>query len=126
MWIRPKGGELTKILGLLEYLKSTAGKQNGRILTEDGQEICEGEIAYQIGDDGAFNLNCFDGKMTAKGFIRVVIGGNLHAYGSAAMDDGSTLAFISNLSDSDIESKFPGFPEVIPTPPKESDSEGGN
>jgi len=114
LWINPKGSELTKMLGVLEYEKGETGKQNGRILTEEGQEICEGELTYQVGGDGAFDLSCFGGKMNAKGFLRLKIGGKIHAFGSAAMDDGTTLAFITNLSDGEIESKYPGFPEVIP------------
>ena len=114
LWIKPKGGELSKVLGLIEYEKGSLGKQNGRILTEEGKEICKGGLVYKMGGDGAFNLNCFDGQMRAKGFLRLVTGGNLHAYGSAAMDDGSVLAFVTNLSDDEVASNYPGFPEVIP------------
>ena len=110
IYTKQKDGPITPIRGFLEFERDEVTRQKSRILNEKFEEICRGELNFSLGQ-GGFELSCFAGSVIAKGVLTMNdVATGFHAIGSGALDTGEVFAFITRLTDKEIDARYPGFP----------------
>jgi hypothetical protein len=112
LYLKPVAGAVRTVRGILEFEKASLERQSMRILNQNRDEICQGSMTPSLGDDGAFELSCFDGNRRASGSVTIPELFYQYALGSGVFENGEVFAFIARLTDEEIKSKYPNFPDV--------------
>jgi hypothetical protein len=112
LFFKSPEGAVRTVRGVLEYEKAALQRQSMRILNQKRDEICRGSMTPSLGDNGAFELSCFDGNRRASGSVTIPEIFHQYALGSGVFENGEVFAFVARLTDEEIKSKYPNFPDV--------------
>jgi hypothetical protein len=112
LYLKAADGAVRTVRGVLEFEKASLDRQSIRILNQNKDEICKGSMTPSLGDDGAFELSCFNGKRHASGSVLIPEIFYQYALGSGVFENGEVFAFIARLTDEEIKSRYPNFPDV--------------
>jgi hypothetical protein len=104
-------GTVTTERGFLEYDRAELIDQEIKILNKKNATVCSSKVRFSILGKNKIQISCFGGTLKLKGkvWLEKSFSMGVYAVGSATTSEGSGIAFISGLSDSEIENNHPEF-----------------